>query len=458
METLFSYLYYGIAFVIALSMLVFVHEWGHYIVARLCGVRVDVFSIGFGREIWGRTDRNGTRWKFSYIPLGGYVKFFGDAGASSTPDEDSLQGMTAEEKAVAFHYKPLYQRAAIVFAGPFVNLLFAVLILASFFAFLGRPYIPPVVDKVVVDSPAEKAGFMPGDEIVSMDGDKVDSFRDVLLNEIMNVGTEIEVEILRNGVPLTLRVMPEFIDAKDMFGDPVKLPHMGLSHNILIGAVSSGSPAEQAGLKPGDRLETVNGQSITSYRFLQNTIREHDGRPITIGVVRNGQELTFEVTPRMQTFTDNGEERTAPIIGIVRAFDMQIREMGIFASLWEAVIETGNIIERSFLGLWQIISGDRSTKELGGPIKIAQIVSVSVEEGILSYINIIAMISINLGIINLLPIPMLDGGHLLFYGFEAALGRKLSERTQEFGFRIGLVIILGLMIFATMNDLMGLAG
>ncbi|WP_321391477.1 RIP metalloprotease RseP [Emcibacter sp.] len=457
MEALFSFLYYGIAFVIALSLLVFVHEWGHYFVARLCGVKVDVFSIGFGREIWGRTDKNGTRWKISYIPLGGYVKFFGDAGAASTPD-DSLQDMTPEEKSVAFHYKPLYQRAAIVFAGPFVNIVFAVLILASFFAFLGQPYVPPVVDKVVQDSPAEKAGFQVGDEILSMDGREVSSFRDIMLNEVMNVGTEIEVELLRNGVPMTLFVTPQFVDAKDMFGDPIKLPQLGLSHNILIGGVSEDSPAEKAGLLAGDRLETINGQVITSYRFLQDTIRDNDGRQVVIGVIRDGLEMTFEVTPHMQTFIDNGEERTAPIIGITRAFDIEIKDLGIFESIWAAMAETRDIVERSFLGLWQIISGDRSTKELGGPIKIAQIVSISVEEGILSYINIIAMISINLGIINLLPIPMLDGGHLLFYGFEAALGRKLSERTQEFGFRIGLVIILGLMIFATMNDLMGLAG
>ena len=458
MEALFSFLYNGVAFVIALSLLVFVHEWGHYFVARLCGVRVEVFSIGFGKEIWGRTDKNGTRWKFSYIPLGGYVKFFGDAGAASNPDDDSLKGMTPEEKAVAFHFKPLYQRAAIVFAGPFVNILFAVFILASFFGFLGQPYIPPVVDKVVEGSAAERAGFLPGDVILSMDGRETESFRDVLLNEVMNVGTEIAVDIQRDGRQMTLFVTPEFVDAKDMFGDPVKLPQMGLSHNIVIGAVSEQSPAEKAGLLPGDRLETVNGKTISSFRFLQDTIRDNEGRPVALGVVRDGQDMIFEVTPEMKTFIDNGEERTAPIIGIVRTYDVEVKKLGLFGSIWAAIDETRDIVERSFIGLWQIISGDRSTKELGGPIKIAQIVSISAEEGILSYINIIAMISINLGIINLLPIPMLDGGHLLFYGFEAALGRKLSERTQEYGFRIGLVIILGLMIFATMNDIMGLAG
>ncbi|MFC7050577.1 RIP metalloprotease RseP [Emcibacter nanhaiensis] len=458
MEALFSFLYNGLAFVIALSLLVFVHEWGHYFVARLCGVRIEVFSIGFGKEIWGRTDKNGTRWKFSYIPLGGYVKFFGDAGAASNPDDDSLKGMTPEEKAVAFHFKPLYQRAAIVFAGPAVNILFAVFILAGFFGFLGQPYVPPVVDKVVAGSAAERAGFLPGDEIVSIDGDKVESFRDVLLNEVMNVGSEMEVEILRHGQSMTLYVTPEFIDAKDIFGDPIKLPQLGLGHNIIIGSVSPGSPAERAGLKPGDRLETVNGEDISTFRFLQDTIRDNEGSTVSLGVVRNGQNLAFDVTPHMETFMDNGEERTAPIIGIVRAYGVEMREFGFFEAIWGGIVETRNIVERSFVGLWQIISGDRPARELGGPIKIAQIVSISFEEGILSYINIIAMISINLGIINLLPIPMLDGGHLLFYGFEAALGRKLSERTQEYGFRIGLVIILGLMIFATMNDLMGLAG
>ncbi|WP_138380127.1 RIP metalloprotease RseP [Luteithermobacter gelatinilyticus] len=369
MDTLFSFIFYAGAFIVALSVLVFIHEWGHYIVARMCGVRVEVFSIGFGREIWGWTDRKGTRWKISYIPLGGYVKFFGDASAASTPD-GSLPHMSEEERKVAFHYKSLPQRAAIVFAGPFANLLLAVLILASFYITFGQIYTPPIVDEVVPGSPAEQAGLQPNDRIVSVDGVAVESFNDIKTRIMLN-------------------------------------------------------------------LE----------------------EPVSLEIDRGGRLIEVSLTPRLEEVDDGyGNIQRVALIGVRSVGRSEIRELSVPAAFWAGVERTWDIIQMSFRGLGQILFGDRSAKELGGPIKIAQVVSQSAEQGIFSYISIIAMISINLGIINLLPIPMLDGGHLLFYGFEAALGRKLSEKTQELGFRIGLILILGLMVFATLNDIMGLVG
>jgi len=372
MDSLINAVIYVTSFLAMLSILVFVHEWGHFIVARLNGVRVDVFSIGIGPEVWGRTDKKGTRWKISYVPVGGYVKFFGDASAASTPEND-VEDMSEEDKKISFHHKKLYQRAAIVFAGPIANLIFAILILATFFYAYGQVNTPAVVSQVVAGSAAEEAGLQSGDVIVAVDGSEIKRFNDLRVQVLYSAGEKINVDVLRDGKIIRLFLVPR-----------------------LTKIMQDGAP-----------------------------LLDGDGKPVEL----------------YQIGVQNAEKRV-------------ILEHDLSSALWAGVVETRVIVIQSLRGIRQMIVGTRSVKELSGPIGIAKIAGESAKRGVDYWIRVMALVSISLGTINLFPIPLLDGGHLLFYGFEAVMGRKLSKRTQEFGFRIGLVFILGLMMFATFNDIL----
>ena len=354
-----------LAFLLVLSVLVFVHEFGHYFVARRCGVRVETFSIGFGREIFGRTDRAGTRWKFSLIPLGGYVKMYGDANAASQPgDSDAVP---PERRAEAFPYKSLGQRTAIVAAGPLTNFLFAVIALAGLFVTMGQPYTAPVVGEVVPDSVAEEAGFQPGDRVVAVDGRGIDRFQEI--------------------------------------------------QRIVA-------------LSPGESL--------------------------AITVLRAGDRVALTATPQRREVTDStGNTHTVGRLGI-RVTGMEFRRLGPATAVLAAGEETWSLTVGTLKAVGQIISGTRSTEELGGPIRIAHMSGEVASNGVANLVFFMAVLSINLGLINLFPVPMLDGGHLLFYAVEALRGRPLGERAQEFGFRIGLALVLTLVVFVTWNDLVQL--
>lgn len=372
MDSLINVIIYTTSFLVMLSILVFVHEWGHFIVARMNGVKVDVFSIGFGREIWGWTDKKGTRWKFSYVPLGGYVKFFGDASSASTPEAD-LDDMSDEEKKVSFHHKKLYQRAAIVFAGPLVNFIFAILILATFFLLYGQVNIPPIVSEVMQNSAASEAGIQKGDVFVEVEGTDISRFNDVRMEVLFSSGESLDVEVLRGGKIVKLVLTPRLTGVFDEDGKP--------------------------------RLD------------------------------------------------DYGKPRETYQIG-VRPGKLVIRQHNVGTALWAGVTTSKMIVTQSLRAMRQMVIGSRSVKELSGPVGIGQAAGKAAKLGLGRWVELMALISISLGMINLFPIPLLDGGHLLFYGFEAVLGRKLSARTQEYGFRIGLVFILGLMILATFNDIL----
>lgn len=355
---------FGIPFLVILTALVFVHELGHYLVARWNGVRVEVFSIGFGPELFGWTDRAGTRWKFSAIPLGGYVKMFGDANAASMPAEDNAE-MSEAERAVAFPYKRLGQRAWIVSAGPIANFLFAIVLLAGLFSLIGQPFTPAVVGQVVPGSAAEAAGFQPGDKIIAVNGETVARFEELQRIVGLRPEEELEVVLLRDGREIGLIATPARVERENSLGETQEVGQLGIQR--------SGS------------------------EFIQ-----HD--PLT--------------------------------------------------AVWQATRETVSIVSQTFTALGQIIRGDRGADELGGPIRIAQMSGQVAEHGIPQAIFFSAVLSINLGLINLFPIPMLDGGHLLFYAIEALRGRPLGERAQEYGFRIGLALVLTLMVFVTWNDLL----
>ena len=356
----------GLAFIFILSVIVFVHEMGHYIIARWNGVRVEVFSIGFGPELFGWDDRSGTRWKVSALPLGGYVKMFGDANAASAPGGEPPE-MSEEERQVSFHQKRLGQRTAIMLGGPLANFLLAVVILTGLFSTVGQSITPADINMVTPGSPAEAAGMLPGDKVVRINGQEIDRFE--LLQRVVreNAGVPLRIVVLRDGAEIELVATPEFIEEADRFG--------------------------------------------TMQRF---------GR---LGVGRTG--VTF------------------------------VRHDPLTAT-WVAMTETVRITAVTLSAVGQMIVGTRETDELGGPIRIAQLASQVAEEGLITVFWFTAVLSINLGLINLFPIPMLDGGHLMFYVYEAIRGKPLGERAQEYGFRIGLALVLTLMVFVTWNDLVHL--
>lgn len=356
----------ALAFVLVLSVLVFVHEWGHYWVARRAGVRIEVFSIGFGPELFGFYDKAGTRWQVSALPLGGYVKMFGDADPASTPGAD-LPTMGEAEKAVSFHHKPLAARAAIVAAGPLINLLFAVVVLTLLYATAGQPYTSPEIGRVQAGGAAERAGMQPGDVVRSINGATINRFEEIRLAVSMNPGVPLTIGVTRNGRPMELTATPEISETKD---------RTGAAHRIGLLGVASGKTAHVV----------------------------HD--PLTAG--------------------------------------------------WEAMREVGGMIGGTFTALGQMIEGSRGAEELGGPLRIAQMSGEVAQNGVYSLIWFMAFLSVNLGLINLLPVPVLDGGHLAFYLIEAVRGRPLEPRLQEYGFRIGLALVLSLMVFATWNDLVQL--
>lgn len=357
---------YVIPFLVILTVLVFVHEMGHYLVARRAGVRVDVFSIGFGRELLGWTARSGTRWKLSAIPLGGYVKMFGDADPSSATGS-GLDGMSPEDRAVSFHHKSLGARAAIVAAGPVANFLFAILLLAGLYAVVGRPYAPPVVDEVV-----------------------------------------------------------------------------------------AGSAAEQAGVQVGDLFVSADGAAVTRFSDLRRIVFDKPGRPVPMEIERDGRRLEITVIPEAVTETDRfGTQHTFGRLG-VRSNQVSIERLDPISSLGVATGETWSIVGQTLDAVGQIVTGRRGTEELGGPLRIAQMSGDVAQSGLVTTVWFMAMLSINLGLINLFPIPILDGGHLLFYGLEALRGRPLGERAQEWASMAGLTLVIGLMLFVTWNDLVQL--
>jgi regulator of sigma E protease len=357
---------FGLPFLVLLTALVFVHEMGHYLIARYNGVRVEVFSVGFGPEIFGWTDKAGTRWKFSLIPLGGYVKMFGDADAASTPSKDAAE-MSEADRAVAFPHKRLGQRVWIVAGGPLANFLFAIVIFAGFFMTYGQPFTPPVVGEVLPESAAEAAGFEPQDRILAIDGDSLERFE------------ELQV--------------------------------------IVAG-------------RAGERMEIL--------------------------VDRGGEQLVLVATPRATRIDDGlGGSQEIGRLGISRSGSEFVR-LDPLTAVWRGGAETWSLSVRILNAVGEIIIGDRSAKELGGPLLIAQVSGQVAEDGILNFIQLVALVSINLGLINLFPIPMLDGGHLLYYAIESVRGRPLGERAQEFGFRIGLALVLSLFLFVTWNDLVRL--
>ncbi len=437
---------YGGSFVLVLSILVFVHEWGHYIIARMCGVRVEKFSIGFGKEIYGFNDKSGTRWKISMIPLGGYVQLFGDSDPASAGHTDSVEDgeeireMTDAEKEVAFFTKPVWQRAAVVFAGPAINYIFAIFLLVGLFLWQGQPVSPPVAAAVVGGSSAAENDFQPHDYIVSINGKSIQNFGDISREMMVALDQEQHFVVRRGEELVDIYAKPKRETVQNRLGFKSSIGVLGLlgaDHGILISGISSIDGVEYEDTK--EILAEINNRLDTTF-------------PIAMMLGGAAQTLIIHPTSEMNITLGNAEkiEDEALYLSNIpsRAFIAHTPMTAVQSAIRESYVMTRSTLE----ALWQMITGARSATELGGVIRIGAIAGEVAQQGIVPLILLAAMLSINLGFINLLPIPMLDGGHLTFYAVESIIGRPIPERIQEYAFRTGFVFLIGIMAFANLND------
>jgi len=359
--------HYPILFIVLISILVFVHEFGHYWVARRCGVKIERFSIGFGPELFGWNDSHGTRWRFALLPLGGYVKMYGDANPASAPDKETVTHMTDEEKKVSFFFQPVGKRAAIVFAGPLFNYAFAWIVLAIVFMTVGQPFTKPVVNNLMENMPAAAAG-----------------------------------------------------------------------------------------IQVGDMITAIDGNSVSRFEELQQYVRLRPGQPVIVTVKHGESMRDIPITLARDSMKDRfGQEHPIGLLGI-KAQGLDYLKRDPASALYYAVRETLQFSKTTLTAMGQIVMGERSTNELGGPLRMAQMSGEMAEQGFVPWMILMVLISVNLGLINLFPIPVLDGGHLVFYAMEALRGKPMSLEFQEIGYRVGTGLVLCLMLFAFWNDLVQL--
>ncbi len=439
---------YGGAFVLVLSILVFVHEWGHYIIARMCGVRVETFSIGFGKEIWGFTDKGGTHWKLSLIPLGGYVQLFGDTDPASAGHSDNVEGedgqvreMTKAERDVAFFTKPLWQRAAVVFAGPAINYIFAIILLAGLYVVHGKPVSPPTSAAIIVGSSADKYGFQVHDYVVSIDGKTIRSFGDIRREMMVALDEDRHFVIEREGELMDIYAKPTRKNIEDRFGFKSSIG--------LLGVIS----AEQGILV--SKIKKIDDTEYSDPALVLAELKNRMGTTFKISLDMGGEEDRILIIDPIASMNpalgnaDNIEDEALYLANIpAKTYTPHNPMTAVQAATNEAYVMTRSSLE----ALWQMVVGVRSATELGGLIRIGAIAGDMAQQGIVPLILLMALLSINLGFINLLPIPMLDGGHLLFNFFEAILGRPVPEVVQDYAFKAGFIFLIGIMAFANLND------
>ncbi len=446
-----------LAFLFVLTIIVFIHEMGHFLAARWCGVAVSTFSVGFGPEIAGFTDRKGTRWKISAIPLGGYVKFLGDENEASVADQETLARMTPEERRRTFAAKGVGARAFIVAAGPAANFVLAVVIFTVMLLVSGRSVLAPRIDLVEPESPAAVAGFQPGDVVVAVDGSAVQGFAEVERLIGLSPGRALTFTVERNGETVELVATPAAMPAPGGIAGTIgDLGIGGPAMPPLVTQVQPGSPASAAGIAAGDVIRMIDGQPVLGFEDIRDIIGPRPGEALTVVLDRDGQEITVVVTPEAAPTPDGPPVGRLGVIGGYAEGDMQQVTFGPVTAVAEGMSETWFITERTVTYLYRVIVGEESANQLGGPLMVAKISGDAARMGLAVLLNVAAVLSISIGIINLFPVPMLDGGHLLFFAIEAIRGRPLSERTQEIGFRIGFVAVIALMIFAFRNDIINL--
>lgn len=440
-----------VSFIVALGILVAVHEFGHFWVARRCGVRVEKFSIGFGKAIWSKVGKDGTEYSVSMIPLGGYVKML-DGRVDEVSDEDQR---------FAFDKKPLWKRSAIVAAGPVFNFLFA--IIAYWLVFMiGVPAVKPVVGQVTPYSIAAQAGLEQGMELKSVSGVKTADWESVNMGLIAHIGDErLTMTVAPSdgvGVEQTLS-----FDLTEWNFDPEKQSAMSalgfvpftpeISTKLIN--VTQGSAGERAGLKVGDTLLAIDGVAITDWQQVVDAIQQHPNASLPLQVERDGERVSLTIIPDSREMKGKGEVGFAGIAPEVAEWPESYRfdlQFGVIESVGKAVEKTGQVIDLTISMLKKLIVGDVGLNNLSGPISIAKGAGTTADYGLVYFLGFLALISVNLGIINLVPLPMLDGGHLLFFAIEAVIRRPVPEKIQEMGYRVGGAIIFSLMAVAIFND------
>ena len=456
MGTLWNFLSVLLPFLFVLTVVVFIHEMGHFLVARWCGVKVQAFSIGFGREIWGFNDRHGTRWRLAWIPLGGYVKFVDDENGASVPSRDALNRMSDEERQGAFQSKTIGQRAAIVAAGPIANFLLAIVVFAGIYTIVGAPFTSPKIDEVVAGGPAEKAGFKPGDVVVAIDGRAIGSLQDMQRIVSTNAENMLAFEVERGGTRVTLNAAPDRRDQPDGYGGSIRIGDLGIRRVLppRIVEVVADQPAAHAGMKAGDVIVAINGTPVNNFQTMQQIVSSGADQALRFEVDRDGKRVTLAVTPAGRDRTaENGTTTRVGVIGVRGGgFETEFRRLGVGEAVWRGGQETYFIVARTLGYLRDVVLGKESPDQVGGVFRIADVSGQVAASGFTPLLNLTAILSVSIGLLNLFPIPLLDGGHLMFYLIEAIRRKPLSERTQEIGFRIGLSLVLMLMIFATFND------
>ncbi|MEB6336650.1 sigma E protease regulator RseP [Serratia rhizosphaerae] len=446
---MFSVLWNLVAFIIALGILITVHEFGHFWVARRCGVRVERFSIGFGRALWRRTDRHGTEFVIALIPLGGYVKML----------DERVETVAPERRHQAFNNKTVWQRAAIVSAGPIANFLFAVV--AYWLVFIiGVPSFRPVIGEISPQSIAAQAQISPGMELKSVGGIETPDWEAVRLALVTKIGDEkTEVGIAPFG---SSQVVNKTLDLRQWNFEPDKqdpvvslgmIPR-GPQVESVLAQVQSGSAAQKAGLQAGDRIVKVDGQPLGRWQTLVKRIHDGPGQPLVLEIERNGAPLSLTLVPDSKTAAgkDIGFAGIIPKVLPLPDEYKTIRQFGPFSALYQAGDKTWQIMRLTVSMLGKLITGDVKLNNLSGPISIAQGAGASAGVGFVYYLMFLALISVNLGIINLFPLPVLDGGHLLFLAIEKLKGGPVSERVQDYSYRIGSILLVLLMGLALFND------
>ena len=430
-----------VAFIVALSIIVAIHEYGHYIVGRWCGIKAEVFSLGFGPVLFSRTDRHGTRWQFAALPFGGYVKFMGDANAASGTASDDYDTMNAEQKRHTMLGAPLWARTLTVAAGPVFNFILSIIVFTAVMMAQGKVAEPLAVGELT-DLPVEGITLQPGDELVRIEGQEVpardaesgEGFQDFI--DALPQRDLLEYEVRRDGDLVTVQ-------------GPYPMP----PHVVQL---SPQSAAYDIDMKQGDVITAVDDQPIVSFAQLQELVETSEGRVLQLDVWRDGETLEFALAPRrVDEPQDEGGFRTQWRIGIVGglAFEPATERLGPIDALANGTAQVGQVISGSVSGLYHMITRQISSCNMSGPIGIAEVSGAMASQGISNYIWFIAVLSTAVGLLNLFPIPVLDGGHLVFYAYEAVAGRPPSDKALRIIMTVGLVFVLSVMAFAITNDL-----
>ncbi len=445
---------YVVSALVALGALIFIHELGHFMVAKAMGVGVERFSLGFGPRIFSFR-RGETEYCVSIVPLGGYVKMTGEEAHG----EDAIHPTTEAppiDPAKSFSTKPLWARFLIVLAGPGMNFVLAAVIFAIVFAAVGLPVLDPMVGRTLPDSAAAQAGLRPRDRVAAIDGRPVEHWGEIEEAVLRAEGRPLVFTILRDGARQDVTLTPRKVPARTPYNEPTEAWSIGARPYLppVVGEVRAGMPAAEAGLQPRDRVVALNGQPIETWDELAETISTKAGETLTLGIERGGSRMDVTVTPKIEVDRDPlGNETRVGRIGIATATSQTFKRLDPVSAVVRGVARTWDVTVITVVSIWKLMTGTIPASNIGGPLQISMVAGQQAQQGVVSYAFFVALISVNLAILNLLPVPMLDGGHLLFFAIEAILGRPLSLRKREIAQQIGLALLLLLMVFALFNDL-----